>query len=133
MATNPRDFIAKDLYPAHSVDRGAEDGILMERIALGDEQALMTIYERYSSLVFSLSWHVLRDQHSAEDVMQEVFLRLWRGAKKYDHKRGSLAARITVITRHLAIDRLRQRHREEQLPDITSAIDLETFRLNLAS
>jgi hypothetical protein len=39
MATNPRDFIAKDLYPAHSVDRGAEDGILMERIALGDEQA----------------------------------------------------------------------------------------------
>jgi RNA polymerase sigma-70 factor (ECF subfamily) len=99
----------------------------MERIALGDEQALMTIYDRYSSLVFSQSWYVLRDQHSAEDVLQKVFLRLWRGAKKYEHKRVSLAAWITVITRHLAIDRLRLRRRKEQPLDIASAIDFRGF------
>ncbi len=117
MATNPRDFGAKDFCLARRMGNGADDGILMESIALGDEQALMTIYDRYSSLVFSLSCRVLRDPHSAEDVLQEVFLRLWRSAKRFDQSRGSLAVWLTVTTRHLAIDHLRRRRREEQLPD----------------
>jgi RNA polymerase sigma-70 factor (ECF subfamily) len=117
MATNSQYLTSKDLYPATVAKKEPADSALMEGIALGDEQALMTLYDRYSSLVFSLSWHVLRDHHSAEDVLQEVFLRLWRGAKQCDKRRGSLAVWLTVITRHFAIDQLRRRRSEEPWSD----------------
>lgn len=82
----------------------------------------MEVYDRYSSLVYALSLQVLRSPQSSEDIVQDIFLRLWLQAKTYNSARGSLAGWITVMTRHQAIDRLRKEQRESQLPDATVPI-----------
>jgi len=95
----------------------------MEKLAAGDQDALMAVYDRYSSLVYVLSLHVLRNPQSAEDVVQEVFLRLWRKASAYNPARGSLAGWLTVMARHQAIDSLRRAQRELQLADAVVPIN----------
>jgi RNA polymerase sigma-70 factor, ECF subfamily len=84
----------------------------MDRIAVGNDEAMMLLYDRYSRLVFSLAVHILTDKYIAEDVTQEVFLHIWRNASSFKCERGSLASWLTVITRHRAIDVLRKRSRE---------------------
>ena len=84
----------------------------MERIAGGDEGAMLLVYDRYSRLVDSIAFNVIHDNHSAEDVAQETFLHIWRNAKTYNAERGSLAGWLAVMTRHRAIDVLRRRGRE---------------------
>jgi RNA polymerase sigma-70 factor (ECF subfamily) len=84
----------------------------MDRVAAGEEGALLLIYDRYSRLVFSVALHVLKQKHEAEDIAQEVFLHLWRNAKSYNVERGGLAGWLAIITRHRAIDTLRRRSRE---------------------
>ena len=90
---------------------------LMVRVSEGDEKSLMVIYDRYSSLAYGLAFQVLRDASAAEDIMQEVFLRLWRDPKTFDANRGSLAAWITINARHRAVDYWRKHRRESQLPE----------------
>ena len=100
-----------------------DDIILMGKLAAGDHHALMIIYDRYSSLVYALSLHVLGDPHSAEDVMQEVFLRLLRKASFYNPARGGLGGWLTVMARHQAIDILRRKQREMRLADAVIPIE----------
>jgi RNA polymerase sigma-70 factor (ECF subfamily) len=84
----------------------------MDRVAAGDEGAMLLLYDRYSRLVYSVAVHVLNDRHVAEDVAQEVFLHIWRSARSFNAERGSLTGWLAVITRHRAIDILRRRDRE---------------------
>ncbi len=90
---------------------------LMERVTEGDEQALIVIYDRYSTLAYTLAFHVLRDHSAAEDTTQEVFLRLWRDPQAYNPQRGSLSAWITMNARHRAVDHWRKHRREAQIPE----------------
>jgi RNA polymerase sigma-70 factor, ECF subfamily len=85
---------------------------VMDRVVARDDAAMMLLYDRYSSLVFSVAMHVLSDQNLAEDVAQEVFLKIWRSPGTFDPNRGSLAGWLAVMTRHRAIDILRKRRRE---------------------
>ena len=100
-----------------------DDVELMQKMAAGDDQALLEVYDRYSRLVYTLAFHVLRDVHAAEDISQEIFLQLWRDPAAYNPQRGRLGAWITVIVRHRAIDQLRRQQKESQLPDGVLAID----------
>jgi RNA polymerase sigma-70 factor (ECF subfamily) len=100
-----------------------DDVELMQKMAAGDAQALLEVYDRYSRLVYTLAFHVLRDAHAAEDISQEIFLQLWRDPAAYNPQRGRLGAWITVIVRHRAIDQLRRQQKESQLPDGVLAID----------
>jgi len=100
-----------------------DDVELMQKMAAGDDQALLEVYDRYSRLVYTLAFHVLRDAHAAEDISQEIFLQLWRDPAAYNPQRGRLGAWITVIVRHRAIDQLRRQQKESQLPDGVLAID----------
>lgn len=100
-----------------------DDAELMQRIASGDDQALLQLYDRYSRLVYTLALHVLRDASTAEDVSQELFLQLWRDPKAYNPERGSLESWISVIARHRAIDHLRKHQKELQLLDSILLID----------
>ena len=81
------------------------------------------LYDRYSSLVYAVALRVLGDTGAAEDVLQDVFLQLWRQPGAFDSARGRLAPWLAVITRHRAIDQLRGRKPQTDIEDITIAVD----------
>lgn len=88
------------------------DSDLWRRFKLGDEQAITDLYDRYSQLIYSVAHQVLRDPGTSEDVLQEVFLQLWRVPDAFEPSKGSLATWLTVVSRRRAIDRLRKRKAE---------------------
>lgn len=92
--------------------------MLMQKICQRDQSALASLYERFGNAVYSLALHVLQDQISAEEVTQDVFLKIWERADQWDSKRGKLATWILAMTRNAAIDRLRK---ENRTVDFTSA------------
>ncbi len=91
----------------------------MERIREGDEAAFAALYDRYARQVFSLALGILRELEAAEDVTQEVFLALWRGAARFDPRRGTPEAWILTLAHHKSVDALRRRkiRRAEPLSD----------------
>ena len=89
-----------------------DDMRLVARVRAGDQQALSELYGRYSKLVYSVALRILQDTGAAEDLLQDVFLQLWRKPDAFDSGRGSLATWLAVIARHRSIDRLRQRRPE---------------------
>ena len=99
---------------------------LVARVRAGDQQALAELYDRYSKVVYGVAMRVLQDTGAAEDVLQDIFLQLWRKPDAFDSSRGSLAAWLAVIARHRSIDRLRKRRPETELEDcvIVSSTDL---------
>ncbi len=93
------------------------DSALVERIMAGDEGALEALYDRYAGLLFAMLVRILRDTSAAEEVLQDLFLQLWRGAARFDASRGSLPAWLLVIGRNRALSRLRGKERREILAD----------------
>lgn len=93
------------------------DSTLIERMMAGDEGALSAVYDRYSAMLFGMLLRILRDAQAAEEVLQDVFLQLWRSAAQFDAGRGSLPAWLLVIGRNRAISRLRGRGSREVLEE----------------
>lgn len=93
-----------------------------------DQGAMAQLYDRYSSIVYAVALRVLGDTGAAEDVLQEVFLQLWRNPGAFDSARGSLGAWLAVIARNRAIDALRKRKPETDLEDVIVSVapDLAT-------
>lgn len=87
----------------------ARDLALLERIAHRDAAAVGDLYDRHARVLFSLICRILRDRGDAEDVLQEVLLRVWEKAESYDPILGSPVAWLVRIARNRAIDRLRAR------------------------
>lgn len=84
------------------------DSALVYKLWQGDLASLGVLYDRYSSLVYSIALKGLRSVSEAEDLTQEVFMTLAR-SRTYDPNRGALAKYLTTLTRSRAIDRLRSR------------------------
>ena len=99
---------------------------LIARLRAGEQQAMSELYDRYAKVVYAVALRVLQDAAAAEDVLQDVFLQLWRNPDAFDASRGSLAAWLAVIARHRSIDRLRKRRPETDIEEcvITSGPDL---------
>lgn len=76
------------------------------------------LYDRYSPVVYAVALRVLGETGAAEDVLQEVFLQLWRNPGAFDAARGSLGAWLAVITRNRAIDALRKRRPETDIDEV---------------
>jgi RNA polymerase sigma-70 factor, ECF subfamily len=104
-----------------------EEAALIQRIRSGDESAMADMYDRYSGIVYGVALRVLGNTTAAEDVLQEVFLQLWRNPQSFDANRGRLAPWLAVIARNRAIDHLRKRQPEEDIEElpISTGVNLE--------
>ena len=109
-----------DKSPGTRADAG-DDMQLVARIRAGDQLALSELYDRYSTVVYGVALRILQDTGAAEDLLQEIFLQLWRKPDAFDSSRGSLTAWLAVIARHRSIDRLRKRRPETDIEDCVIA------------
>lgn len=87
------------------------DEELMRRLFHKDKRAFEAIFDRYGDLVYSTALRVLRDAHLAQDVSQEIFVRLWRKPESYVAERGRFLTWLISVTRNRAVDEIRSRGR----------------------
>ncbi len=90
--------------------------VLIKKIADGDQQALGALYDRFAGLINGLALQVVLDPADAEDVVQTVFIQVWRHADQYDPRRGAPEAWLTVLARTRSLDVLRRRARRREAP-----------------
>lgn len=90
------------------------DEELMRRLFYRDREAFETIFDRYGDLVYSTALRVLRDAHLAEDVSQEIFVRIWRKPESYVAERGRFLTWLISVTRNRAVDEIRSRGRRQR-------------------
>ena len=91
---------------------GLDDRALVGRVSEGDGGALEALYSRYGRACYGLARRILVDEQLAQDVVQEVFLTLWRDASRFDAGRGGFSTWLLSMTHHKAVDAVR---REETL------------------
>lgn len=91
----------------------AEAVDLIHRIARQDKDAFSQFYDRFSALSFTVALRILRVRADAEDLLQEVFMQVWKQAANYNPQRGKPEAWIIMITKSRAIDKIRSRRRRD--------------------
>jgi RNA polymerase sigma-70 factor (ECF subfamily) len=124
-----RAFYAPQLEATDQPD--LTDAQLLALIVRGEDWALSEIYDRYARLVFSFALRIVNDRASAEEIVQQVFTRVWRSACDYRTERGKFSTWVLCITHHQCIDELRRRrvrpvtqsNYEESLREVASDDD----------
>jgi RNA polymerase sigma factor (sigma-70 family) len=94
--------------PARPPERSSPDADLLRRIAAGDAAAVDDLYERFRRPAFALARRILADDTLAEDVLQDVFLSVWRDPGAFDGRRGSFASWLMAMVHHKAVDAVRR-------------------------
>lgn len=110
----------------HTPVHDLSDEALVQRMGeTGDRTCFGIIYERYQGRVLSRTWHMVGDRAEAQDLTQEVFLRLFKNAAKYKQQ-SAFAAWFKVLTYNVVIDELRKRQRMQMdpLPDDPSTLSM---------
>jgi RNA polymerase sigma-70 factor, ECF subfamily len=85
-----------------------QDLRLMQRVAANDPSAVEGLYDRFGSLVYRLAYQTMPTRADADDAVQEIFVRLWRTAKRYDPKRAALVTWVMLLSRRHLVDKLRR-------------------------
>lgn len=103
------------------------DNELLHAVARGDEGALASLYDRYKLILFGLILRILHSRPEAEDVLQDVFIQVWKRAADFDESRGRGFTWLVTLARSRAIDRLRaldsrQRTANEAVLDVPETI-----------
>ncbi|HJN91949.1 MAG TPA: sigma-70 family RNA polymerase sigma factor [Dehalococcoidia bacterium] len=96
---------------------------LLERIADGDDEALRDLYREYGRLAFSIAVRIVSREDLAEEIVQEAFLRVWRNADRFDHRKASFSTWFGHMVRNLCIDVLRRKdplHRAGSLDGVST-------------
>ena len=107
----------------------------MNRIAGGDSSAFEHLYREYSARLYSLALRIVGDSGAAEEILQDVFMQLWRKAALFDSSAGSLAGWLLTITRSRAISHLRRksnRFYSESFDEVTAAQPLVAVPVSLS-
>jgi RNA polymerase sigma-70 factor (ECF subfamily) len=102
--------------------RRAEEAALLVRIREKDERAIEALYARYSGPLYSLAYQVTGADRFAQDVVQEVFVAVWKDAARFDPSRGAVSSWLFALARHKAIDLVRK---EQNVRKHTADVDLE--------
>ncbi|HEX8882745.1 MAG TPA: sigma-70 family RNA polymerase sigma factor [Candidatus Acidoferrum sp.] len=108
--------------------QSSNDTEIVTRLLAGDRAGFVRLYDQYSGLIYGVALRVLRNAAGAQDIVQEVFLQLWRNPASFDPQRGRLAPWLAVLTRHKAVDALRKRRFEmesSEIPLPSSAVTVE--------
>lgn len=90
-------------------DQDRIDLDLMQRIASNQETAVAELYDRFGSLVYRMALQSMPTRSEAEDAVQEVFVRLWRTADRYDPRKAALVTWVMLLTRRHLVDKLRRK------------------------
>jgi RNA polymerase sigma-70 factor (ECF subfamily) len=98
-----------------------DDATLLALVERGDERAMASLFDRYSKVVYSVALRVLRDPASAEDVLQEIFMQIWRNPESFVATRGSLGGWLAVVSRNRSIDALRRKRPMESVDEMALA------------
>jgi RNA polymerase sigma-70 factor (ECF subfamily) len=85
-----------------------DDLSLIAAISAGNSRALEALYDRYSAIVYRMALRVVKSQELAEDIVQEVFWRVWRRSSSFERDRGKVAQWLFGIAHNLCIDELRR-------------------------
>jgi RNA polymerase sigma factor (sigma-70 family) len=105
--------------------RGLRDDQLVGLVAEKDADALEALYDRYGRAAYSLARRILTDGTLAQDVVQEVFLSLWRDARRFDAGRGTVATYLLSMTHHRAVDAVRREENLRRWRTTDEALELE--------
>ena len=100
---------------------GQRDGELVKRVVRGDGPALAELYDLHAAQVFGLCLRILNEPQLAEDMLQEVFVRVWAKAHTYEPSRGQFATWLMGITRNMCIDQLRRLRARPQAAEPANA------------
>ena len=98
-----------------------DDASILALVQSGNEQAMASLFDRYSKLVYSVALRVLRDPAAAEDVLQEVFMQIWRNPDSFTAARGSLGGWLAIVARNRSIDTIRRRRPSVDIDDVPIA------------
>lgn len=100
-----------------------DDSRLMRQIAERDASALELLYDRYERAVYSFAYRIVGDPMTAEETVQELFLRVWNNAERYEASQGKLTTWMFAITRNIAVDMLRRKSKGAA----TTTVEQETL------
>ena len=108
-------------------ERSLDLSRLLARAGVGDRAAFATLYERTSSHLFAVVLRINRDRAQAEDILQEVYVNVWRAAQSFDAAQSQPLTWLTSIARHRAIDSLRREQTQPRLqtPGALAGTDAE--------
>ena len=128
MSVTPRTTMATATDPQYWSERSRELSRLLARAGLGDRAAFATLYERTSSHLFAVILRINRDRAQAEDVLQEVYVNVWRAAQSFDAAQSQPLTWLTSIARNRAIDSLRRKQTEPQTQSVPLGNDSDEER-----
>jgi RNA polymerase sigma-70 factor, ECF subfamily len=106
-----------------SQNQALHDGALISAVRSGNQDAMAQLYDRYSAVVYSVALRVLGDTGAAEDVLQEIFMQLWRSPGGFDASRGNLTSWLAVIARNRAVDLLRKRRPQTEISETIVSVE----------
>jgi RNA polymerase sigma factor (sigma-70 family) len=117
----PRVTMGAVSRPVLRPEDGVGDVEILRRIRAGDRDAVHELYQRFRRPAFALARRILGDDGLAEDVLQDVFLGVWRDPDAYDQARGSFSSWLLAVVHHKAVDAVRreesQRRRQHRAED----------------
>ena len=102
-------------------ERSRDLARLLSRAGLGDRAAFATLYDRTSAHLFAVVLRINRDRAQAEDILQEVFVKVWRAAQTFDAAQSQPLTWLTSIARNRAIDSLRRQQTQPQIQSLASS------------
>jgi len=106
------------------------DQELIASVAKRNRQAFDLFYDRYAQIIFNLCVRILKEEAEAEDVLQEIFVQVWREAERFDPSRASVKTWLFTIARSRSLDRYRSRKTARQRIDEGAEENLEQLSSN---